>query len=44
MGAITSEMVGIKSDEAKQIEIFVDKAKDRILVVDGRVRVSISLI
>jgi hypothetical protein len=41
---VAQEMVGIRPGEAKPIEVFVDTAKERVLVVDGRVKVTISLV
>jgi hypothetical protein len=43
MENVTKEIVGVKLENAKSIEVFVDSMNDRVLVVDGRVRVTISL-
>ena len=41
--SVASEMVGTRPPGAGPIEVFVDTAKERVLVVDGRVRVTILL-
>jgi uncharacterized protein YjbI with pentapeptide repeats len=40
---MTNELVGVKLENAKPIEIFVDAMNERVLVVDGRVSVRITL-
>jgi len=42
--SVTNEVFGVKSDETKAVEIFVDKSKQSVLVVDGRVKVTISMV
>jgi hypothetical protein len=41
---VTNECSDRKTPEAKAVEIFVDKAKQSVLVVDGHVKVTISLL
>src|SRR5205807_2063818 len=43
-GIVTNEIIGARSEDAKPIEIFVDAVRERVLVVDGRVRVTISMV
>lgn len=43
-GIVTNEIIGARSDDTKPIEIFVDAVRERVLVVDGRVRVTISMV
>jgi hypothetical protein len=39
--SISRAIIGPKADEARSLEIFVDKAKEKVLVVDGRVTITI---
>jgi hypothetical protein len=35
--------MGFRSEAVKSIEVFVDTANERVLVLDGRVQVTITL-
>ena len=39
----SKHLLDVKSDAARAIEVFVDTANERVLVLDGRVRVTITL-
>jgi len=41
--SVVSEITGTNLQESAQIEVFVDKAKERVLVVGGKVKVTILL-
>ena len=41
--SVSKELVGAKLENSKAIEVFVDTMNERVLVVDGRVRVTITL-
>ena len=38
-----TEIIGVKSEALRSIEVFVDTANERVLVLDGRVQVTITL-
>jgi len=40
---LATEIAGGRLEQAKPLEVFVDKTKDRILLVDGRVRITIMI-
>jgi hypothetical protein len=40
---VTKEIIGVRLETAKPIEVFVDAMKEQVLIVDGRVRVTITL-
>jgi hypothetical protein len=42
--SVVKEIAGEKLESAKPVEVFVDTAGERVLVVSGKVRVIISVI
>jgi uncharacterized protein YjbI with pentapeptide repeats len=40
---VSKEVMGFRSEAVKSIEVFVDTANERVLVLDGRVQVTITL-
>jgi uncharacterized protein YjbI with pentapeptide repeats len=42
--SVMKEITGEKLESAKPVEVFVDAAQDRVLVVGGKVRVTISVV
>jgi hypothetical protein len=41
--SIANEIMGSRPVESRSMEIFVDKAKDKVLIIDGKVRITIIL-
>jgi hypothetical protein len=41
--AVTSEIIGARPKGIRPIEIFVDKANEQVLIIDGNVKVTVSI-
>jgi hypothetical protein len=41
--SVANEIIGARLEESRSMEIFVDKAKERVLIVDGKVKITIIL-
>jgi hypothetical protein len=41
--SVANEIMGNRSEESRPMEIFVDRAKEKVLLIDGKVRITIML-